>query len=278
MRKKVDVLLLAAMILMSGLFSSCEQEDDSALVETGTISGVVINSQTGSGLAYVTVGFSSNGSVSSITDVEYSTITDANGNYSIDEIPVGTYVCIINADGYFVRKVTNVVVAVGINEIDPQTLVLQPEAGSFRIILIWGASPSDLDSHLTGPASDGVNRFHLSYLDKTPDIKIDLDVDDTESYGPETSTIHSFMNGTYRFSVFNYSNQLETGGSEIPASPARVEIYNDSGLLSSFDAPAYTGTGNTWRVCEINASGTSISVVPVNTYIMAENSSDVASF
>ena len=246
--------------------------------ETGTVSGVIINSQTGYGLEYVAVGLSRNASIVSIDDAEYTAITDAYGYYSMDEVPVGTYLCIISSDGYFLRTVANVVVDEGINELDPQTLVLQPEVGSFRIILTWNENPLDLDSHLTGPASDGVNRFHLSYLDKNPDVNVDLDVDDVQSYGPETTTLHSFMNGTYRFSVHNYSNQLESGGAEIHVSPAVVEVYDASGLLYSFTAPTYTGYGNTWRVCEINAAGSSVSVVPVNTYVMAISSDDAAAF
>ena len=166
----------------------------------------------------------------------------------------------------------------GVNEITPQILVLQPETGSFRIVLTWGVDPYDLDSHLTGPSSDGVNRFHMSFMDMNPDINIDLDVDDVVSYGPETTTIHAFMDGTYRFSVFNYSNQLDNGGSEIASSPAKVEIYNASGLMNLFNAPTWTGSGNTWRVCEINASGSSVSVTPVNTYVMAAGSSDTSVF
>lgn len=276
MNKKINVLAVAGMFLMSGLFFSCEMKEET--VKTGTVTGIIINSQTGYGLEYVMVGLSGNGSIQSIDDAQYSAITDAYGNYTIEDVPVGTYVCIIFSDGYFERMVTNVVVSEGENELDPQTLVQQPEQGSFRIILTWGANPYDLDSHLTGPASDGVNRFHLSYIDQNPDVNVDLDVDDVESYGPETTTIHSFMNGTYRFTVHNYSNQLETGGAEIPVSPAIVEVYDADGLISSFTAPTYTGYGNSWRVCEINASGSSVSVVPVNTYIMASSSDDIASF
>jgi len=274
--KKNIVLLFAAIFVMSGLFYSCEMGEEA--VKTGSISGLIINSQTGEGLGYVTVGFTRNSSVVSIDDVEFTAITDAYGNYSLDEIPVGTYQIIIGADGYFERTVTNITVAEGINTVEPQTLVLQPEAGSFRIVLTWGSYPLDLDSHLTGPASDGVNRFHLSYLDKNPDMYIDLDVDDVESYGPETTTIHNFMNGTYRFSVFNYSNQYEDGGSEISPSPTQVEVYDASGLQNRFTAPAYSGYGNTWRVCDIVASGSSISVIPVNTYVMAADSYDVTVF
>jgi hypothetical protein len=276
MRKKISVFLLAGMFLMSGLFYSCEVNEDP--VETGSVTGIIINSQTGYGLEYVMVGLSSNGSIQSIDDAEFSAITDAYGNYTIEDIPVGTYVLIIFADGYFERIVTNVVVSEGENDLDPQTIVQQPEQGSFRIILTWGANPYDLDSHLTGPASDGVNRFHLSYIDQNPDVNVDLDVDDIQSYGPETTTIHSFMNGTYRFSVHNYSNQLETGGEEIYSSPAIVEIYDADGLVSSFTAPTFTGYGNSWRVFELNASGSTISVIPVNTYVMAISSDDIASF
>jgi hypothetical protein len=278
MKKKINVLLFAAVILMSGLFFSCEKDKDDDSVETGTISGVIINSQTGTGLAYVTVGFTTDASVTDIDDVDYSTVTDTDGDYILQDVPVGTYVCIIYADGYFVRVVADVTVATGMNEYSPQTLVQQPDEGSFRIILTWGETPLDLDSHLTGPSSDGVNSFHMFYMEQNPDVYIDLDVDDIHSYGPETTTIHTFVSGIYRFSVHNYSDQSETGGSGIAQSPAKVEIYDATGLINTFNAPVFTGSGNTWRVCEINASGSAVSVVPVNTYVSASSSSDASAF
>jgi uncharacterized protein YfaP (DUF2135 family) len=48
-----------------------------------------------------------------------------------------------------------------------QNCVLTPiiPDGQTRIVLTWGASPSDLDSHLAGPTSTG-GRFHIYYNNK----------------------------------------------------------------------------------------------------------------
>ena len=54
----------------------------------------------------------------------------------------------------------------------------------YRVILTWGSSPSDLDSHLEGPG------YHVFYSNKTGK-NAELDVDDTTSYGPETVTFRA---------------------------------------------------------------------------------------
>jgi hypothetical protein len=265
-------------VLLIGM-SSCEKKKDPVVV--GNISGIIINSQTGDGLSNATISLTQDASATSGANASIKVITDASGYFIIEDVPVGTYICIIEADGYVTRIVTEVEIIEGDNELYTQTIVETPEVGSFRIILNWGENPSDLDSHLTGPSSDDTSRFHLYFLYRipnSPDINVDLDVDDMFSYGPETTTIHHFMNGTYRFSVHNYSDQSETGGEEIASSPARVEIYDDDGLIDTYNAPTFTGYGNTWRVFEIEVSGTQVTIVPINEYLQASYSYNADDF
>ena len=71
-------------------------------------------------------------------------------------------------------------------------------------------SKSDLDSHLVGPKKDGNGSFHIAYYDKTyseGDTKYaDLDLDDTSSYGPETTTVYNMNEtGTYSFYVHDFT-------------------------------------------------------------------------
>lgn len=62
----------------------------------------------------------------------------------------------------------------------------------YRIVLTWSSTPSDLDSHLSGPLSTG-ERFHVYYSDMSAfdngETVATLDLDDTSSYGPETITL-----------------------------------------------------------------------------------------
>lgn len=89
--------------------------------------------------------------------------------------------------------------------------------------LTWGANPRDLDTHLTGPQEGTDTRFRVYYgnQDETiENVTINLDVDDTSSYGPEVLTIPSFvLPGRYRYGVHHYS-----GSGTIFSSPTRVEL------------------------------------------------------
>ena len=89
--------------------------------------------------------------------------------------------------------------------------------------LTWGANPRDLDTHLTGPQEGTDTRFRVYYANQDEtigNVTINLDVDDTSSYGPEVLTIPSFvLPGRYRYSVNHYS-----GLGTIFSSPTRVEL------------------------------------------------------
>lgn len=113
-----------------------------------------------------------------------------------------------------------------------------------KIVLTWGATPSDLDSHLTGPAGGG-SRFHVYFADRVyfgaydnqncgPSgegvqsncrLAVDLDYDDTTSYGPESTTIRNLVAGDYYFYVHNYSNRSSTSSTALATSGAVVTVY-----------------------------------------------------
>ncbi len=251
----------------------------------GTImTGTIINSQTGTGLANATIAFTSSGAKSSngiatdttLVNADFVIVTDEYGNFEINGMAYGVFVVVVRASGFTTRIISEVTITSG-EFIMPQiTLVENVGIGSLRIILTWGESPSDLDSHLTGPLNEG-GRFHMYYVDKDPTgSDVNLDVDDTQSYGPETTTIESFHDGLYRFSVYNYSTQSTEGGLGIMNSPARVEVYDVAGLVSSFTAPTFTsGSGNTWRVFDLEVSGGNYNLIPVNTYAYYPGSGSV---
>ena len=66
--------------------------------------------------------------------------------------------------------------------------------GQLRVVLTWGETPRDLDSHLDTPSG-----CHVFYGRKQCDGgRESLDTDVTDSYGPETINIHSLVPGVYR--------------------------------------------------------------------------------
>ena len=143
------------------------------ILGSATISGDIIDSQTGSGLANVTITFyeplasSAVGSskvVSALPPGVTGTIPDKtkpvliahpleNGHFVIPYVPTGTICGIIQCPNYVFRVMDPLTVTSGDNSLPPSTLVSQPALGEYRIILNWGNSPSDLDTHVTGPTS-----------------------------------------------------------------------------------------------------------------------------
>lgn len=126
-----------------------------------------------------------------------------------------------------------------------------------RIILTWGARPYDLDSHLIGPTGDGYSRFHTCFWNKTYDYNkkryADLDLDDTTSYGPETTTIY-YKNGSgiYSFYVHDYTNKYYSYNTELGNSGAVVKVYKGSSLIDTYRVPE--GNGTLWHVFDYNAA------------------------
>lgn len=118
--------------------------------------------------------------------------------------------------------------------------------GHVRIVLSWGEKPRDADSHLWTPSDHHIYFASKGDADASPWAW--LDVDDVSSYGPETVTITSVQSGTYNYGVYNYSNEhplIDSG--------AKVEVYNQSGLIRTYYVPT-SGTGRWWNVFSMNGS------------------------
>ncbi|HEX9950548.1 MAG TPA: carboxypeptidase regulatory-like domain-containing protein [Rubricoccaceae bacterium] len=252
---------------------------------SAAVAGRIVNSQTGAGVEGATLEFfrqdSGVGDESPAERAEVSVTTDIAGAWSIQRGPTGYFTLRVRKAGYvdFLRRDLQIIS--GTVDIDPFTLVEQPPVGTFRVVLTWGDVPGDLDSHLTGPSTSG-GRYHVYYSDRSPASSgATLDLDDTSGNGPETTTFTSSVNGTYRFSVFNFTTQSSSGATGIASSPARVEVYGATGLVRSYTAPAPTA-GNTWKVFEFTVNGTQISINDNSRaslgYVMAANSGDTTVF
>ncbi len=193
--------------------------------------------------------------------------SNGSGAFTFTSLPAGTYRLTASATGF--QDAQRVGVAVGDGGVTAnQDLVLSPSGtNAITIVLTWGASPSDLDSHLTGPNPDG-SRFHVYYSSRgslTSAPFANLDVDDVTSFGPETITITQMSAGTYRYSVHDFSNRNSNPSSGLGSSGAKVQVYTAAGLAQTFSVPGQAGT--LWTVFEL--SGTLASPVITAKNIMS---------
>ncbi|OJT20336.1 hypothetical protein BO221_30340 [Archangium sp. Cb G35] len=127
--------------------------------------------------------------------------------------------------------------------------VMSQNLDGMRIVLNWGAQPSDLDSHLVHPST------HVFYSAKKGDLA-NLDVDDTTSYGPETVTLEKKKNGVkYLYAVHNYTEGDKQGSVTLSNnSQAKVFVYVGSSLVRTFTPPKGKA-GNVWVVFGIGDNG-----------------------
>ena len=114
-------------------------------------------------------------------------------------------------------------------------------------VLTWGASPTDLDSHLWLPAASPFHVYYANRGSQTVFPFASLDRDDVTSYGPETTGILRYYAGTYKYAVYQYSSSgtLSTSG-------AQVKVYRNGALIQSYNVPS--GTGRWWYVLDVNGS------------------------
>lgn len=265
MRRILGTLFLTACLLVTGCGSSNDfgqptgQQGNvptngggnNTPQPTGTITGQVLDATTGQPLPGVSVTIP-NANIAA--QGAAGATTDANGNYTIFNAPVGTYNIRFQLDQFIVfeRQVT-----VRQNETSAvATVVLSPGLTPderFRFVLTWGAEPPDYDSHLWLPAANQGHVYYVNQGDSENFPFATLDVDDTSSFGPETITINQVLSGgVYEYGVHNFS---ETG----TVAGAVVQIYDQSGLIATV-TPTDTN-GEYWVVATIDGATRELTIV-----------------
>jgi hypothetical protein len=222
------------------------------IAEPGSISGTVRDATTLESISDATVkAFLSGNEAGTI-------MTDTSGDYTLDNLSPGMYDVTASATGYIDNTVH---VQVDSGKITNQDIFLSPE-GEFTIVLTWGATPADLDSHLfilpdfhigTSQHPVGCDEGDLS----GPPFA-QLDVDDTDGEGPETITIGSFLNSTYVYAVYNFS-----GGPPLTESSAVVKVDNGTDLIAEYFVPTL-GSGRWWVVFIKDGAG---EITGINTIV-----------
>lgn len=130
------------------------------------------------------------------------------------------------------------------------TIVCTFDDNEYRIVLTWGEAPRDLDSHLEGEINGA--KFHVYYSNKTfaykNEIIAQLDIDDTSSYGPETTTItFKDYGGNFEFYVVDYTNRNNSQSDAMSKSSAKVQVYKGSELIQTYIIPKEQ-KGTKWSV------------------------------
>jgi uncharacterized protein YfaP (DUF2135 family) len=216
----------------------------------GDISGKVVDAQNGANIAGATVYIVGD-------QASTQTTTDASGNYSITHVLSGSRMVHAEKTGYNSNEVT-----VTVAESTPATanltlLSIVFASGKYTIVTTWGATPTDLDSHLWVPNG---TPYHLYYSSRgDSDGTLDtmpfagLDKDDVNGYGPETVTIQktgsaAYYAGNYRFYIYNFTQANNMAGCG-----ATVRVYDDGSLIKTYNVPA-SGTGDYWWVFDLNGS------------------------
>jgi uncharacterized protein YfaP (DUF2135 family) len=204
------------------------------------VAGEVVNALDNTPLAGVEV---------RIAGTELATTSDAQGKFRFPAAPSGTLHFEADKTGFSTARTSRLVAR---GESNFVRLALSPVLGEkqMRFVLTWGQFPSDLDSHLYGPLPNG--EFHIWYRNKgTIESKrfVNLDVDDTTSYGPETTTVQGLLPGTYRYLVHDYSNLSNPDSEAMCRSGAEVHLYlGDRELRFAANGRS---AGTAWHVCNI---------------------------
>jgi len=237
----------------------------SAYSDNSFVEGFVTDATTGnpvSGIKVSLTGGWNRRNFDGSVEVTYGT-TDENGHYKITA-PSGYYTLSASGSNY-IAGYANVVA--GIENKGNQNVSVVPrlsdsaDPNGFRVVLSWVNEPKDLDAHLTGPTESG-SRFHLYYRNggtaADPAVsqyyRLDLDNTDNSSYPtiPETVTVEKYVDGVYRFSVYDYENSSKNDSKALAKSGAKVDVYNGTSLVKTFYVP-YDGKGCIWNVFELKS-------------------------
>ncbi len=212
---------------------------DSSLLP-GCACGYAQDATTVSGIEGITI-YIRSGMGNVVGSYLYSITTDNTGYYITPALEPGNYTLQFVDNREVARQYTtaSLNIAISGNTVSPNnnvSLSAPLSSNTMSIVLEWGATPRDLDSHLLVQRESG-SVSHVHYAQKAPSgANASLDVDDTTSYGPETITVTIMENTVYHYYVHNYSG----GTSGLMNSGAKVTVHIGSKTYA-FYVPTVSG-------------------------------------
>lgn len=246
-----DVKIVHSTVMTADVAEMVKRDDS-----TGTLRFKIVSAVTGEELKDWNYNIRS---INTVYDMEDISGTSGNGIFE-REVACGNYQVTISKKDYITasqvvnvayKKDNTVVIAVSpcLESID--------SSEDIRFVLTWGEEPMDLDSHVFIKNKDQqvVGRVYFDsdeYEDEN--TSVNLDVDDRDSYGPETITIAKASNDyTYSYYVYDYTNEDCEGVKELSLSSAKVSVYAGEKLLYAFNVP-YNRNATAWKVFDYNPS------------------------
>lgn len=252
--------------------------------KTGGVSGKIVESLKGQGLENMTVRVRANQN-NLVDSYLYEAKTDENGNYQFENIPTGYYTIQIldqrpgiDGNSAYLTVFFNVLV-------EPDKVITGQNAtlstailpAQMRFVLNWGDEASgaiaDADSHLIGPDASGYGVFHTYFSQKDATYKdelyANLDIDDIDWEGPETTTIYKEIPGVYRFYVHDYTNKEAEVSEALGNSGVWVDVYSGSFLMATYHIPKQEG--NLWHVCDYDSVSGKLTTVNEMSYHVYNN-------
>lgn len=227
---------------------------DNQNVENGSIAGQVRDAtvQTVTPIAGISVKVRSGVNVT-YGDPIYTATTGSDGKYFI-EVEPGNYTLefVDERTGEITKQYSSSSIAVKVMSgvaLTGQDVALSPKVNGIRIVLTWGATPSDLDSHTIFKGSE-----HIYFSNKTVLGYGNLDVDDTSSYGPETTTI-TRTDVSFTYYVHDWTNKNNSSSTAMSKSGAVVKVYfgdSSNEMQYTFNVPS--GSGYYWNVFSYSAT------------------------
>jgi uncharacterized protein YfaP (DUF2135 family) len=234
------------------------------LTGPGVVTGVIRNAATGRAIVGATIQ-GPGGQVAA---------SESGGRYTLTGLPLGRVELTASYPGYIADSARVLIpLATQPGQLDlALSQVLAP--GEVRIVLVWGSTPRDLDSHLWLPTPTdpeqaigaagairgaGAEIFYLNLGNPTRPPFVGLDVDDVTCYGPETITIRRLQPGTYTFAVHNFSGEAPLG-----TSLARISVLAGDRVVQRFLVPVSAGLGDRWWTV-FTLDGATATIAPVNT-------------
>lgn len=219
---------------------------------TASLSGTVVNATTSNPISGATVSI-----VPQQGGQTRQVVTNTSGSYSFTNLATGIHSITVSAPNF--STVSGTVNLLGGSQ--TRIFALSPPAatGSWRMVLTWGATPEDLDSHLfiSGTAQ---GPHHIDFSNRGSSTSFPfatLDTDETDGFGPETITIVNVEPGAlYRYSVNLFFGSTGTFSTSL----ARVDLYNGSTQVGTFTPPS-NGTGEWWHVFSMVNN----TITPINT-------------
>ena len=232
-------------ILESNCYNTIVPEASANKSEKIKVSGKIVNVENASPISGATLVFRSGKNNRSGDAV--LTIESPDGSYNADLEP-GDYTVEVSANGYN-KEYFDLYVSNTGSPIEKDFSVSRSlGSGQIRIVLEWGESPSDLDSHLVGTTGDGTT-VDVSFTNKTVSnssgVIAQLDVDDQSGFGPETITL-SDTSGEFTYRVHRYF-----GFGSLATSGATVKVYTSDNSQPTIISVPDSVSGDWWDVFRI---------------------------